>query len=55
MDINSLFFNSVLMSVRLQVLLVKRKGVHTDLYFKIITWNRKKVKKNLLGKNKSKI
>lgn len=48
MDINSLFLNSVLMSVRLQVLLVKRKGVCTNLYFKINTWNRKKEKKKLI-------
>lgn len=44
MDIHSLFLNSVLMSVRLQVLLVKRKGVCTNLYFKINTWNRRKKK-----------
>lgn len=47
MNINPLFLTSVLMSVRLQVLLVKRKGVCTNLYFKINTWNSRGKKKQL--------
>lgn len=54
MDIHSLFLNSVLMSVRLQVLLVKRKGVCTNLYFKINTWNRRKKKTTYYKKIRAK-